>query len=353
MRRHSWIRSCTTFVLGACGLGSSPVAVAQPAAALTTDAVMRVVDVGPGLCVVIVVPGGHAMLYDAGRGGGVCAAAVREMIPSGRIDMLVLSHSDADHIQEMDDILRQNRVAMIIHPGDPRGPTVDAMRELINAERATVWNLADPATPPAPGRRFSLGAATVTFVAGWSDGTETRGPGERTLPSGPRHNALSIVIRFEYGGHSVLLTGDTVGRLDFQPESTCAYAERIMVERATIVPIKSEVLIGQHHGADNSTSSCFVGEVDPEFVVFSAGHQFHHPRQSAVDRLTGNGVSLANIFRTDRDDNEGGTGRNQEMTAGSGRCRDPRGDDDVEIRLPVRPGAPVNVSYRGPSAACP
>ena len=58
------------------------------------------------------------MLYDAGRGGGVCAAAVREMIPSGRIDLIVLSHSDEDHIAEIGTSSVANQVAAIIHPGD-------------------------------------------------------------------------------------------------------------------------------------------------------------------------------------------------------------------------------------------
>lgn len=87
-------------------------------------------------------------------------------------------------------------------------------------------------------------------------------------------------------------------------------------------------------GHDNSASSCFSGAVSPRFVVFSAGHHFRHPTQAAVDRLTqSGGVSLADIFRTDRGDNEGGS----EMTAAGGDCPDPRGDDDVEIRLPAAP----------------
>lgn len=352
MGRNTWLKGYGSFLAAACGMAGSTPATAQPGPA-ASDAVLRVVDVGAGLCVVIVVPGGNAMLYDAGRGGDTCRNVVREMVPSGRLDLIVLSHSDADHIRDMRDILADNRVAAIIHPGDPRGPTVDTMRTAINAEGAAVWNLADAATPPAPGRRFSIGSGSATFVAGWSNGNDTRGLGEPSLPSGPRNNALSIVIRFEYGGHSVLLTGDTVGRLDFAPPATCQFAERIMVERAPTVPIKSDVLVGQHHGADNATSNCFAAAVDPDFVVFSAGNEYHHPRQSAVDRLTGNGVALANIFRTDLGDNEGGTGRNAEMSAGSGRCADRPGDDDVEIRLPRSPTARVTVRYRGASRGCP
>jgi competence protein ComEC len=145
--------------------------------------------------------------------------------------------------------------------------------------------------------------------------------------------------------------------MERDPDASCGYAEHIMVDRVATVPLDSDVLIGQHHGADNSTSRCFIQAVTPQYVVFSAGHAYNHPRQATVDRLTTPPptsppgtyrVALANIFRTDLGDNEGGT----EMTAGSGTCPDPTGDDDVEVRLPASSASPVSVAYRGLSARC-
>jgi hypothetical protein len=255
---------------------------------------------------------------------------------------------------------------VILHPGDPRGPTVTTMRRTL-ADQATlgacVYDLRANNRPPAPcpgppagrtavvapGDSFAVGAARATFVAGWGDGNLTVGPHDVPLPDdAARNNVLSIVIRLEYGGHSVLITGDTLGRAQGNPASVCSYAERIMAGNAAAVPIDSDVLIGQHHGADNSTSTCFIRAVSPRFVIFSAGHEFNHPREATVQRLVANGVALANIFRTDLGDNEGGT----EMVAGSGHCADPRGDDDVEIRLPLNPAAAVTVAYAGVSAPC-
>ena len=73
-------------------------AFATPASAQADGAYLRVVDVGAGLCVVAVTPDGHSMVFDAGRGSERCTEAVRELIPGRRIDLLVLSHSDADHV---------------------------------------------------------------------------------------------------------------------------------------------------------------------------------------------------------------------------------------------------------------
>lgn len=201
----------------------------------------------------------------------------------------------------------------------------------------------------APGDSFPIGDGRVTFIAGWGDGNLAFTQGDPRIPDdAARHNGLSIVMRFEYGGHSVLITGDSLGRRQGDPDTTCAYAERIIFNRARSVPIHSDVLIAGHHGADNASSSCFIQAVSPKYVVFAAGHEYHHPRQAAVIRMTDNGVALADIFRTDLGDNEGGT----EMTEGAGQCPDPKGDDDVEIRLPRSPTRPVAVAYRGRSAPC-
>jgi beta-lactamase superfamily II metal-dependent hydrolase len=54
--------------------------------------------------------------------------------------------------------------------------------------------------------RFERGDAAVIMVAGWADWTE---PGATECE---RRNALSIVVRLDYWGRSVVLTGDTVGR---------------------------------------------------------------------------------------------------------------------------------------------
>jgi competence protein ComEC len=322
------------------------------APASAQEALLRVVDVGAGLCVVAVAPEQHVMVYDAGRGQARCLNAVRELVPNHKIDLLVLSHSDSDHVGATRGILDENEVAIIIHPGDPRGPTLDPIRAAIGQEpNAQIFNLST--APIAFGTRFPVGSASATFVAGWSDGRQTRGTGEPALSESMRNNALSSVIRFEFGGHSVLLTGDTVGRPDSQNNSLCRYAERIMVENSDATPLRSDVLVGQHHGADNATANCFITAVQPQFVVFSAGHQHRHPRQSAADRLVANGIAPGNIFRTDRGDHEGGSGWKKEWVYGSiAGCRDEPGDDDVEIRLPADPHAPVAVAHRSPSTGC-
>jgi hypothetical protein len=46
-----------------------------------------------------------------------------------------------------------------------------------------------------------------------------------------RRNAISVVVRLEYRGRSILFTGDTVGRRLDDADDACSDAEKIMVDR--------------------------------------------------------------------------------------------------------------------------
>lgn len=340
--------SCGASVFVAAALLSSP-------ANAQADALyLRVVDVGAGLCVVAVAPGDHAMVYDAGRGVDACLKAVEELVPSKKIDLFVLSHSDGDHIGAAEAILAQNDIKTIIHPGDTRTEDLSALRTAIVTEpMADIWNMA---TRPVPiGTQFPLGPANVSFIAGWSDGNQTRSHGEKKkLDDAMRKNALSLVVRLEFAGHSILITGDTVGRYQYAAGTACEYAEHILVDNDIKLPLKSDVLIGQHHGADNATSNCFIRKVEPQYVIFSAGNLYGHPRQSTADRLVANGVSPDKILRTDRGGFEKPKSKKsaQWIYGTFAGCRDTAGDDDIEVQLPADPAVPPRVKYLRPKDAC-
>jgi competence protein ComEC len=328
------------------------------APAIGQEAYLRVVDVGAGLCVVATVPGGHAVVYDTGAGAKLCGDAVTELVPAKQIDLLVLSHSDIDHIGAARRILAEHRVKTILHPGDLReGSTILAVRQAISSEPgATNLDLSQAEVPF--GRTFLLGEAKVTFVAGWSDPRRMYGNDPSLDGSGhkaERYNGISLVVRFEYGGHSVLLTGDTLGRIEGRrrDDTLCQYAEREMVANDAAVPLQSGILIGQHHGSDDSSSNCFIRKVKPTWVIFAAGHEYKHPRQSAADRFIANGVAPERMLRTDRGDDEGGSGRGREWIYGALRgCVDRTADDDIEIRLPRAANSQPIVSYRSARQGC-
>ncbi len=305
---------------------------------------VRVVDVGAGLCVVVKMQGGHYMIYDAGNyndSGAKAFKAISEIIPEGEeVDLLVLSHSDADHLGAVDEICDAYSVKKILRTGFKRTSgtwrTADkAVKDESKDEGAIEINLSFYEFPP--GATYFFDDTYVTMVAGFHEP-----PDEWNLSGkSEKRNSVSIVIRLQYKGKSILFTGDTVGRHIDDPVDAHIAAEKFMVDNSDFITIDSDVLIAPHHGADNASSTKFIKAVSPDFVIFSAGHKFKHPRASTVERYIDNGVVLDNIFRTDLEDDEGGTEWDLGRKPGH---KDKAGDDDVDIL--IRPDGKIVVEYR-------
>jgi competence protein ComEC len=319
----------------------------------TTDPlVARVVDVGPGLCTVTEIPAAdrsHFIVYDAGHWtGSRCLDAVREIVGARSIDLLVISHSDSDHLGDAAEILDEFLVESVLTTGFERstGSWRD-MRDALSrreAAGADVQRLTEE--PLTPGETRAVGDATVTLVAGWPEWTLTSGPTSAEL-----RNAVSIVIRVEYAGSSILYAGDTVGKRLDDPDSACKDAEMVMVSRheAQEVSLAADALIAPHHGGNNASSSCFIEAVRPSAVVFSAGHDHGHPTTEAALRYQAAGVEPDSLFRTDRGDDEDEASHWEPDGTVDG-CVDPRGDDDVEIRIAAT--GSMTVRYTDPSTGC-
>lgn len=343
-RRHGTFQNWCVMAGAAVALVGS-ISQAQSNGFSPEDLYIRVVDVGNGLCTITLAPGGHVMVYDTGHWiGDHCHSAVHELVPAGSdIDLLVLSHSDSDHIGDTAAVLGGYRVKVILHTGNARTTTTwqranEAIAQEVS-EGASVINLGT--MPVEPGTQFALGPTTATFITGWHEWTDS-GP----TPA-ERRNAISIVIRLEFQGRSVLFTGDTVGRRRHDNNSACKDAEKAMVENAAAVPLASDIMTAPHHGGNNGSSNCFIRAVNPQYVIFSAGRGHHHPSQTAADRYIANGVLVENLFRTDRGDHEG----EPEWIHGAIEgCHDQPGDDDVELL--INGTGEIRVKYRQESNGC-
>ncbi len=311
------------------------------------DVFVRVVDSGAALCCVVEMPGDKYMIYDAGNytdGGSQTFEKIQEVIPAGSdVELLVLSHSDADHIGAVDEICDAYRVRRVLRSGYRRPSntwiTADsAIRQEKETENCIDINLRYFEYPM--GATYRFGKVFVTMVCGFHEPPESWG----NLSQSEGRNAGSIVVRLLYKGKSILFCGDAVGRHTGDPNDVCIATEKYMVENAEAIPIDSDILIAPHHGADNASSTKFVRTVSPEYVVFSAGHRYQHPRAAAAQRYISNGVLLNRIFRTDLGDDEQD---NREWTEGRIQNNtDGAGDDDVDIL--IRSNGTIRVEYRNP-----
>src|SRR4029450_10562444 len=131
----------------------------------------------------------------------------------------------------------------------------------------------------AAGQRLRLGEATVTVLS-------PPGVDDAAAPLAGE-NDHSLVLRLDWRGIALLLTGDLTARGE----------EGLLVGRA---PLAATVLKVGHHGSRGSTGAAFVGASQPRIAVVSVGarNPFRHPAPEVLDRLA---VAGARLYRTDRD----------------------------------------------------
>lgn len=82
------------------------------------ELLLRVADVGAGLCVIGVGPDDWAFLVGADHWqGGRCAAAADSLIPDVGLALAVLSHNDSDHLGDFPEIVATREVDTVICTG--------------------------------------------------------------------------------------------------------------------------------------------------------------------------------------------------------------------------------------------
>jgi beta-lactamase superfamily II metal-dependent hydrolase len=297
------------------------------------EATVRIADVGAGLCCVIRMPGPKYVIYDAGNyedSGKSAMSVIAEVIPVGsEVAMLVLSHSDSDHVASVPDICEKYRVKIAVFPDIERDTATwkNAVKAL-DAEVATDGCKTIRVKTESDCQNTSVTSSESEFrvLCGWAIPPANFG----CKDDSELKNGGSIIARFTCGGWSVLFTGDAVGRHLNSPPGTCIAGEGWLVDNIKPADLESDVLVAPHHGADNSCSERFLGAVHPAWVIFSSGHKFSHPRAAAAERCIAAGVKKEHILRTDRGDDEGGEEWDEGRVAGT---KDARGDDTITVTI--------------------
>jgi competence protein ComEC len=230
-------------------------------------------DVGQGDAIFAELPEGRCMLVDGGPGGSRRFDVGERVLspflwnrPATRLDVVALSHADSDHSGGLGAVLRHFTVGEFWENGRG-GPAGEETRLALLQSGA-------PRRVLRAGERYWLGGALLSVL----------NPDERTMPS---LNDDSLVLRLDWRGVSVLLTGD----LGWPGEA------RVLEHRT---PVRALVLKVGHHGSRFSSSPSFLETVRPAFAIISVGarNPFRHPTRETLGRLEAAG---ARIYRTDRD----------------------------------------------------
>jgi competence protein ComEC len=231
-------------------------------------------DVGQGDALVIRSPRGRWIVVDAGPKTESFDAGARTVLPflrrrgAGRVDLLVLTHPDMDHVGGAGAILREFPVGRVLDPGKAVGTDV-FLEALLEAESSGVpWQVARGGD--------SLYVDGIALRVLWPPGEEDLG-----------NNEASVVLELRFGAFSILLTGDAPSE----------------VEEALLPALLSpefQILKIGHHGSNTSTSPELLERLSPEVALISVGrrNRYGHPHSSVIQRLEASGVE---IFRTDED----------------------------------------------------
>ena len=228
-------------------------------------------DIGQGDALFVESPSGTQMLVDGGPIHSILAPLSKVMpLYDKKIDVLMITNPDADHIGGFIDILKNYEVSYIIEPGTFNKSKTYATIEQLVKEKNVKKIIA------TKGMVLDLGSGvkdTILFpdrdVSVWSI------------------NDGSIVSKLTYGNNSVMLTGDAT-----------KMTEAIVLSENSAQFLKSDILKIGHHGSHTSSSQTFVQAVSPTYAIISdgKGNTYGHPHQETLDTLNSFGIK---IMRTD------------------------------------------------------
>jgi len=229
-------------------------------------------DIGQGHAV-LVRTAGHVLLFDAGpRYSRETDAGQRVLLPllrawGWRLDALVLSHSDSDHIGGAPAVLQ-------MHPTTPW------------------WGSLPPSHPLHQSRPGQACRAGV----GWDwDGVrfEFLHPWDANFNERAKPNTLSCVLKVQAQGASVLLTGDIE-----------AAQEKALVANASVgadgvTALRADVLLVPHHGSNTSSTPEFLAAVSPRWAWVQAGYRnrYGHPTAAVMARYQTQGIMVKESVR--------------------------------------------------------
>lgn len=238
-------------------------------AAENKELLVAFVDVGQGDCIIIT-DGLHSAMVDTGMYMGyVEVERVMKSLKITTLDYLVLTHPDADHIGNADEIVIGYDVDKVIMTEDSNNTGSYADLEVALLATQT------PVQFVEKGDVFQLGDATLTVLAPATDMLY-----EDT-------NSNSIVIEVAYGNIEYLLTGDATGK------------EVAHLLEANLIN-DCEVMKAAHHGGANDGCNSYelFDAANPEHVIISAGYQndYGHPHEETMYYLK---ETNKNVYRTD------------------------------------------------------
>lgn len=233
------------------------------------------INVGEADASVIKTAGGQNIMIDGGGSAAYSKANLGEttVMPYlnyrniKKLDVLVVTHFDKDHVQGALYLCENMRVAKVVLPKRSESYK-NEYKEKIEK------------TAKEKGIKIVYVSAGDSLVL--KDGTKI----EVMLPCSNlgefEENRYSMLAKITVGGVKLLYTGD----ID-------KVAEMAAIKNGN--DLKCDILKSAHHGSNTSNSLPFIEKADPTYAVISCGRSDSHPAESTIKTLNKTG---AKIYRT-------------------------------------------------------
>ena len=234
----------------------APSTTAQASANVT----IKFIDVGQGEAILIALPE-KTMLIDAGpTGSAPKIAQVLQELGRNKIDYLVATHPDEDHIGGMADVISNTQIGTIYAPNKTNNTAT--YRKFLTAiqNNNLQITLAEAGTIIDQSDAYKLEILWPTKDANFPD-----------------TNDYSIIIKLTVGNKTFLFTGDA-------PTNAILNSN----------PGHIDVLKLSHHGSRTGTTEVLIHKLSPTYAVLSyaVDNSYGHPMQSVLNALRKHSVEV-------------------------------------------------------------
>lgn len=229
-------------------------------------------DIGQGDAILIRTPQGHNILIDGGPDNSILAKLGQALPFYDRtIDLMVLSHPQADHITGQLGVLKKFDVKNVLASKVNYSSQIyDSWKQLVKNENADFIEA-------VAGQDFIFDQARLKVLSPFFS---LQGK------AGDDINNQSVSLKLNYFSTSFLFTGDM---------ETKGEAELVAKWGANL---EADILKAGHHGSDTSSSKKFLEIVRPKIAVIQVAgdNDYGMPSLRVLDRFKKTGVQ---VFRND------------------------------------------------------
>ena len=234
------------------------------------------IDVGQGDSTLIITPNNKKILID---GGGSSTYNVGEniLIPYlldrkiQKIDYIIISHFDQDHVGGILNVLQEMKVGKVII--GEQGAECEQYQQFLNIVQQ---------------KKISVVIAKKGDIIQIEKDVQLKVlfPDTELIRDNILNNN-SLVFKVEYKDFKVLFTGDIE-----------KIAEEKLLKMYKKDKLNADILKIAHHGSKSSSTENFIEAVNPKIVLIGVGknNKFGHPNSNVLNRLKSRGVK---VYRTD------------------------------------------------------